>query len=263
MKKFKAILLMLACVFGFTACGGEMKTISYDEDTIIAECDYMYKNISNADVHKLYEEGKYAELNEDQLDEIAAALYVNGNVRTEGKVLVKGIGSYIDTLKELGDSEAVKPTGEYEFEAKKDELIVNMNLTGPSHNGSVEFMFDKNLHITSMTTNAEYSLSESMKKAAINTGIGMGTVFVMLIVIMGLIKLLGVIPKIQAASAKRKEAAKKSETSTSVDNTIAGIVEREEAEDDLELVAVISAAIAAMEGTSTDGFVVRSIKRIR
>lgn len=31
--------------------------------------------------------------------------------------------------------------------------------------------------------------------------------------------------------------------------------------DDLELVAVITAAIAASEGTSTDDFVVRSIKR--
>ena len=31
--------------------------------------------------------------------------------------------------------------------------------------------------------------------------------------------------------------------------------------DDTELVAVIAAAIAAAEGTTTDGFVVRSIKR--
>ena len=31
--------------------------------------------------------------------------------------------------------------------------------------------------------------------------------------------------------------------------------------DDLQLIAVITAAIAAAEGTSTDGFVVRSIKR--
>jgi hypothetical protein len=35
----------------------------------------------------------------------------------------------------------------------------------------------------------------------------------------------------------------------------------EELVDDLELVAVISAAIAAYTGTSSDGFVVRSIKR--
>ena len=38
-------------------------------------------------------------------------------------------------------------------------------------------------------------------------------------------------------------------------------VEEEELSDDTELVAVIAAAIAAYEGTSADGFQVRSIKR--
>ena len=37
--------------------------------------------------------------------------------------------------------------------------------------------------------------------------------------------------------------------------------EEQELVDDTELVAVIAAAIAAYEGTSTDGFVVRSIRR--
>ena len=47
-----------------------------------------------------------------------------------------------------------------------------------------------------------------------------------------------------------------------MDKAIAQIVENEELSDDLELVAVISAAIAASEGAaSTDGFVVRSIRR--
>ena len=40
------------------------------------------------------------------------------------------------------------------------------------------------------------------------------------------------------------------------------MIEQEELSDDLELVAVIAAAIAASEGaSSTDGFVVRSIRR--
>ena len=38
-------------------------------------------------------------------------------------------------------------------------------------------------------------------------------------------------------------------------------VEEEELADDLELVAVITAAIAASENTPADGLVVRSIKR--
>ena len=49
-------------------------------------------------------------------------------------------------------------------------------------------------------------------------------------------------------------------------NAVAQIVENEtvQEEDDLELIAVIAAAIAASEGaSSTDGYVVRSIRRIR
>ena len=47
-----------------------------------------------------------------------------------------------------------------------------------------------------------------------------------------------------------------------VDNTIAQIIEKEELSDDLELVAVIAAAVAASQGaSSTDGFVVRSIRK--
>ena len=60
-------------------------------------------------------------------------------------------------------------------------------------------------------------------------------------------------------------SGKKEETKIeSIDNTIAQIVEKEEdVTDDLELVAVIAAAIAASEGqTSTDGFVVRSIRKV-
>ena len=47
-----------------------------------------------------------------------------------------------------------------------------------------------------------------------------------------------------------------------VDNAVAQIIENEEQSDNLALVAVIAAAIAASEGAaSTDGYVVRSIRR--
>ena len=58
--------------------------------------------------------------------------------------------------------------------------------------------------------------------------------------------------------------ASKEDSASSVDNAIAQIVTKEENEaDDLELIAVITAAIAASEGTSSDGLVVRSIRKRR
>ena len=84
----------------------------------------------------------------------------------------------------------------------------------------------------------------------------MGTVFAVLIFIAFIISLFKYIPAIQAAFSKK---TKKEEAV--VESAQVPVVETVDETDDLELVAVIAAAIAAYEGTTTDGFVVRSIKR--
>ena len=89
---------------------------------------------------------------------------------------------------------------------------------------------------------------------------GMGTVFAVLILISLIISCFTFIPKIQDAFSKKNKA--EDAKTAAVDNTIAQIIENEELSDDSELVAVIAAAIAASEGAvSTDGFVVRSIRK--
>ena len=59
--------------------------------------------------------------------------------------------------------------------------------------------------------------------------------------------------------AKRKASG--TEVIASVENVTSQIEEKEELADDSELVAVITAAICAATGTSSDGFVVRSIRK--
>jgi len=113
---------------------------------------------------------------------------------------------------------------------------------------------------TSISTTVQYSTGEMMSKAGLNTLIGMGTVFVVLILISLIISCFNLIPKIQDMFSGKKKADKDIKADA-VDNTIAQIIEKEELGDDLELVAVIAAAIAASEGTGTDDFVVRSIRR--
>ena len=98
-----------------------------------------------------------------------------------------------------------------------------------------------------------------MEKAGLNTLIGMGTVFAVLILICLIISCFGFIPKIQGLFSGKNKKAEKSTAEVAVDNTIAQIIKKE---DDQELIAVIAAAIAASEGAaSTDGYVVRSIRR--
>lgn len=104
-------------------------------------------------------------------------------------------------------------------------------------------------------------LGERMTTAALNTVIGMGTVFVVLIIIIGVISLFKFIPALQDRLAKKKAEEAQAESGETALETVSA---QEDAEltDDLELVAVIAAAIAASEGAaSADGFVVRSIRK--
>ncbi len=108
-------------------------------------------------------------------------------------------------------------------------------------------------------------MESSMKEAGVNTLVGMGTVFIILIFISLIISCFTFISKIQN---KLENTDKVDEsTSSSIDNTLAQIVsnEEEELEDELELVAVITAAVMAYMGSAApaDGLVVRSIRKVR
>ncbi len=95
-------------------------------------------------------------------------------------------------------------------------------------------------------------MGAKMGKAGMNTLMGMGTVFIVLIFLSFVISLFGII---NSAQKKKSDVVKNDVKTTEEDEA------EEELVDDLELVAVITAAIAASQGGSSDGFVVRSIRR--
>lgn len=114
---------------------------------------------------------------------------------------------------------------------------------------------------TSMTYSVQYSLADNMQRAGMNTLMGIGIVFLMLVFLSFVIGLFKYIEKFQ--NVGKKKAA---EEAPKAEEAPAPAIARSEAADedfadDLELVAVISAAIAAYENTSGDSFVVRSIKK--
>ena len=114
---------------------------------------------------------------------------------------------------------------------------------------------------TSMTYSVQYSLAANMQRAGMNTLMGIGIVFLMLLFLSFVIGLFKYIEKFQNVGKKKAaEEAPKAEEAPAP-----AIAQSEAADedfaDDLELVAVISAAIAAYENTSGDSFVVRSIKK--
>lgn len=169
-------------------------------------------------------------------------------------VLYSGFQGWESALKDIGTYEGVSG-GSVSF--MDDEVAISINVLGSSHDADVEIVLDDALATyIGITTNVHYSTGEIMAKAGMNTLIGMGTVFAVLILISLIISCFTFISKFE--KQKKQEAPAPAVAAPVVEQTAAN----EELSDDTELVAVIAAAIAAYEGAaSTDGFVVRSIRK--
>lgn len=117
-----------------------------------------------------------------------------------------------------------------------------------------------------MVVTAVYSKGELLKSAGMNTLLGMGTVFVVLIFISFIISLFKFLPALFAKKTKMPEA--KPETKAAPAPS-APAAKSENLMNDAELVAVITAAIYAASADSATGavskdkLVVRSIRRAR
>ena len=150
--------------------------------------------------------------------------------------------------------------GDFTMTESNKTLVMEQILNYTNRDLSFTVVFDTTTdtpELTSMTFDKVYTLGEKMGKAVMNTLMGMGTVFVILILISIIIYAFRIIPYLQNKKKNATDA-----TVVKEDKVVEQIAQKEElVQDDLELVAVISAAIAAATGSSTDGFVVRSIKR--
>lgn len=238
MKKLLLVLGMITCMFGMTACGGTVEEVD----------NY---GITEADAFA------YADGLIETMDQIVAA----GQVEQyeSDNVIYTALTNYEKALPDMGDYQSVT---DHEI-IYDDGILMNVTVQGSLRPANVEIMLDEELALVSISTNVVYTFGETMTKAALNTLMGMGTVFAVLILIIILISSFSLIPKIQAAFSGKKEEKK-----DTTDKVVEQIIKKEEVaysedlSDDAELVAVIAAAIAAYEGSgSASGYVVRSLKR--
>ncbi len=259
MKKFLSTLLMLTCLFTLTACGAE-ETVSDLQNSKVDAAKYKAQcvvDMTMSVVNELDVDQILADYNNMELANQFNAMYVDytqdASFEAGPKAVRSAFSSFAEGMETMG---TVVEVGEPEAEVKDDEIIVLVPITGEKANGEVEILFSNDIffEMSSCTLNIEETFGDIIGRAGLNTLIGMSMVFVVLVIIIFVITLLGFIPKLLEKPAKKEEAV----VAPAVEAT--PVVE-EELADDMELVAVIAAAIAAYEGTSTDGFRVRSIKR--
>lgn len=247
-RKLLTLGMALVCVFSMTACSGAADSTS-------------------ADVESLY--GITQDSVVDYADQVIASIQsiVAQNMQEQyasDTVISAALESWSSALEDIGE---VQDVSGHAVSADEDGVTVDVHVDGSNHDANIVITMDEELALSSITTNVEYSFGELMENAALNTVLGMGTVFVILILICLIIYCFNFIPKIQASfSGKKKEPEerKKAEpVAAAAPAAPAAQAAEENPMDDCELVAVIAAAVAASEGApSPEGFVVRSIRRV-
>ena len=157
---------------------------------------------------------------------------------------VAEFGSFVD----FGDFEITKSgktlTAAQTLHMEKRDMILTYVYTYHS------------MEVEDITVDGVYSIGEKMSTALMNTVMGISIVFGVLIIICLLICCFNIFPYLE-----KKKAAKAAPKEDVVSQIEAREGQQAVETDDGELIAVIAAAIAASEGTSADGFVVRSIRR--
>ena len=160
---------------------------------------------------------------------------------------------------EVGDLKEIGDTVEIEYSNK--EYTATIPVEFEKEDANFVYVIDKDMNPASLAVDIQYSFGTTMKNAALNTLMGIGTVFVILIFLIFLISLFKYVPGSGAQQVKKKKEAEAAPKAAPAPVAVAAAPVQEET-DNSELIAVIAAAIAAAEGTTTDGFVVRSIRKI-
>lgn len=237
-KKIALMLCLLMLALGLTACGIDKDTFDFYGMTY-SDCEtIMSQNVQ--------------QLTAMSTDELA---YVGANA---DDVYVKLFENWIKLVPELG---AYQGMGTFSLSEAQDTLTLEQVIIYEKRELCMTFVLaydyeTKQVELVDTGVDLVYTMGEKMEKAALNTLMGMGTVFAVLILISLIIYCFRYI---SVLSDKMSGGGKKQEKQPEVTQTAEQ--HSQPLTDDLELVAVISAAIAASEGTSTDSFVVRSIHR--
>lgn len=246
LKRVVVGLTMAVCLLSLSACskaGSEAGAIDADmraqlEQIPVASYLELYTGLEDKDTEQMRKSLV-------KKDEVAA--------------LAEGIDSWENVKEELGGF--ISASDSVKLEEGKEGYSATVNTVFEKRNMDFTVTFDHKLSkITGVAFIPQYTFGEKMEKAALNTLMGMGTVFLVLIFISLLISCFRYISVLEAKAVNKNKPAVPAAEPAAPAADVKEEVE-EELSDDLELVAVITAAIAASTGSSPSGLVVRSIKR--
>lgn len=268
--------VMICSLLGLTACGSETATKSLDGSRYYPEL-FTQDSISNFATYledEVYEKWYLNGITPENFEEktyFNLAMKFNnqtGDLSFDDDYYNVNKSGYDSWYKAIGDigynsletlqSDVNVTDVQYEL---NDEgvLVVDATVQGTKRSALMKVYLGNDFNPTDIGITVNRSTGEKLENAGLNTLLGMGMAFAILIIISLIISLF---PMLFGGNRKKKESDQEI-AQKAIENATAQIAEAEDLADDAELVAVIAAAIAAYEGSaSTEGFQVRSIRKV-
>ena len=296
-KRLLLVLCTITCFFVLSGCTKSEETSSTEltdeiRETLVNGAGQYLSTFAGYSDEELDEQIKRAEKTDNTV--IATALSSWKSVKEDlGSLEVDETGAPLIRADEASGEKALEVTAADEDTYEIDMTVVyekrdmNFVLTAEAqedqYGGSV-------LTVTEMTFTPEFTIGEKLEKAFLNMIMGMGTVFIVLIFISFIIGRLKIVndwekkrkekaaektaapapapvpapapaPAVAPAAAPASIKAVAVPVQAKAPDVSAPAASQENLADDLELVAVITAAISAAQNVPVEGLVVRSIRR--
>ncbi len=275
--KIMVLGVMISCLLGLTACGSSVNYNTVEGSRYHSElftsqqiADYV-AFVEDDMFERWYKEGVTPDNFEEKtyfdmsmtLNRQTGELSFNDDYYNVHK---SGYDSWYKALKDIGYnspdsiSSDINVTDVQYYINDEGVLVIDGTLQGTKHSALLQIYMANNFDPIDMGVTVNKTTGEKLENAGLNTLLGMGMAFTILIIISLIISLF---PIFIGGNRKKKESDKEI-TEKSIENTITQIADKEEdLSNDEELVAVIAAAIAAYEGSaSVEGFQVRSIRKV-
>lgn len=268
MKNLRIILCLTACLLALSGCKGLAEKKAVDEATsqelvqtsqiVVA---YAFASLDEASAAQFTSQGAEA------IESIFASSF---DIKVDGDAMISAFESWNRATAKVGAAQRF--TGySVAYSANGDSIIVEIPVEAEKGTVRVEFVFDNdsNHTITSVSTRVVYTFAGWVESIGINTIAVTAVLIAVLILLTAVITYFAVASRIRNSFRKRDQVEEKE---MAVNNTIAQIIEKEERIDDTEMLAVITAIIAASKAAGqkpgrgnaaagTDGFIARRIKR--
>ncbi|MBR6281659.1 MAG: OadG family protein [Lachnospiraceae bacterium] len=272
-KKLLVMGVALISMLSVSACGAVITenttygeyTVGQLQNTALDTADYLLA----MDADQAMENAELAVSRREDPSSVSTDLFEKWNVVTkedaEGEIASELFKEWANVQSEVG---GYVSTYEGLYDKKSNDKGFNVTKSGKTITGVLTMKFEKrdvaltyvfnakSMEVTAVNVAPVYTDDELMAGAGVNVLMGMGTVFVILILISLCIYAFNIIPYLE-----NKKKAKKQAEATPAPVAATASTATVDVTDDSELIAVIAAAIAASTGASTDDFVVRSIKR--